>query len=264
MPKVWLSSTVMTPSLPTFSSDSAIIEPISLSAAEMAATLAICAGSVSTFFEPGLDRVDRGDDRGLDALLQDHRVRAGGDVAQTLTDHGPREHGGGRRAVTGDVVGLLGDFLDQLGADLLVRVLEVDLLGDGDAVVGDRGCAPLLLEDDVAALRAERDADGVGELVHARLERPAGVLVVGDLLRHVYDPLGSRLGERWVRQWPSKPAPRPGSARPDGLRRTWHSDRSSANPCWHSRTESANGPALTSGGTRAGSGGTRSGGSPPR
>ena len=53
---------------------------------------------------------------------------------------------------------------------LLVRVLELDLLGDGDAVVGDRGCAPLLVEDDVAALGAERDADRVGELVHARLE----------------------------------------------------------------------------------------------
>ena len=54
MPKVWLSSTVMTPSVPTFSSASAIIEPISLSAAEMAATLAMAAGSVSTFLAPDL------------------------------------------------------------------------------------------------------------------------------------------------------------------------------------------------------------------
>ena len=131
-----------------------------------------------------LDRVDRGDDGLLDALLQDHRVGAGGDVAQTLADHGPGEHRGGRRAVTGDVVGLLGDFLDELGADLLERVFEVDLLGDRHTVVRDRGCAPLLLEHDVAALRAEGDADCVGELVHARLERTAGVLVVGDLLRH--------------------------------------------------------------------------------
>ncbi len=42
MPKVWLSSTVMTPSLPTLSMASAIIAPISLSAAEMDATWAIC------------------------------------------------------------------------------------------------------------------------------------------------------------------------------------------------------------------------------
>ena len=131
-----------------------------------------------------LERVDGGLDGGLDAPLERHRVGPGGHVAQALVDHGPGQDGGGGGAVTGDVVGLLGDFLDQLGADLLVGVLEVDLLGDGDAVVGDRGGAPLLLEHDVAALRAEGDAYGVGELVHAVLEGPAGLLVEGDQLGH--------------------------------------------------------------------------------
>ncbi len=42
MPKVWPSSTFTTPSLPTFSIASAITLPISSSAAEMAATRAIC------------------------------------------------------------------------------------------------------------------------------------------------------------------------------------------------------------------------------
>ncbi len=132
-----------------------------------------------------LDARDGGLDGSLDALLQGHRVGAGGDVAQALTNHRPREHGGGGGAVAGDVVGLLRDFLDQLGADLLVRILEIDLLGDGHAVVGDRGGAPLLLEDDVAALGAEGDAYGVGELVHARLEASASLLVESDGLGHV-------------------------------------------------------------------------------
>ena len=188
MPKVWLSSTVMTPSVPTFSSASAIILPISLSAAEMAATLAIGGGVGLDLLRALLDRLDRGLDRLLDAVLQHHRVGAGRHVAEALTHHRPCEHGGGGGAVAGDVVGLLGDFLDELGADLLVRVLEIDLLGDRDAVVGDRGGAPLLLEHDVAALRAEGDADGVGELVHARLEGAAGVLRVGDLLGHACLP----------------------------------------------------------------------------
>ena len=135
-----------------------------------------------------LDAVDGGVDGGLDALLQGHRVGAGGDVAQALADHGPCQHGGRRGAVTGDVVGLLGDFLDQLGADLLVGILEVDLLGDGHAVVGDGGGAPLLLEHDVAALRPERDAHGVGELVHARFERATSLLVECDHLRHCCPP----------------------------------------------------------------------------
>ncbi len=183
MPKVWLSSTVMTPSLPTLSIASEIIWPISSSAAEMAATCEICSLE-STSLARLLIESTAADDGGLDALLQGHRVGPGGDVAQALVHHRPRQHRGGGGAVTGDVVGLLGDFLDQLGPDLLVRVLEVDLLGDGDAVVGDGGRAPLLLEDDVAALRAERDAHGVGELVHARFEGPTSLLVEGDHLRH--------------------------------------------------------------------------------
>ena len=138
----------------------------------------------STSTAHGADGLDGGLDGGLDALLERHRVGAGGHVAQALADHRPGEDGGGGGAVTGDVVGLLGDLLDQLGADPLERVLELDLLGDGDAVVGDGGGAPLLVEHDVAALRAERDADGVGELVHAPLEAAAGFLVEFDDLGH--------------------------------------------------------------------------------
>ncbi len=42
MPNVWPSSTLTTPSLPTLSMASAMTSPISSSAAEMAATRAIC------------------------------------------------------------------------------------------------------------------------------------------------------------------------------------------------------------------------------
>ncbi len=125
-----------------------------------------------------------GRDGGLDAPLQGHRVRAGGDVAQALADQRLGQDGRRRRAVTGNVVGLLGDLLDQLGADLLVRVLELDLLGDAHTIVGDGGGAPLLLEHDVAALGAERHLDGVGEDVHAPLEAAARLLVERDHLGH--------------------------------------------------------------------------------
>src|SRR6202035_2630137 len=94
-----------------------------------------------------------------------------------------REHGRRRRAVTGNVVGLLSYFLDQLGTDLLPRVLELDLLGDGHTIVGDRGGAPLLLEYHVPALGAEGYLHGVGELIHAALEAAPGVLVKRDHLR---------------------------------------------------------------------------------
>src|SRR5690606_22726139 len=60
-----------------------------------------------------------------------------------------------------------GDFAQRLRAPVLDLVLELDLLGDGDAVLGDTRCAEALVEHDVAALGPERDFDGVGERVHA-------------------------------------------------------------------------------------------------
>src|SRR5690606_6996320 len=120
----------------------------------------------------------------LDAALDGDRVGAGGDHAQALLDERLGEHGGGGGAVTRDVVRLLGDLLDELRTDLLVRVVELDLLGDGDTVVRDRGGAPLLVQNDVAARRAERDLHGVGELVEPALHAPTSFLVESDDLGH--------------------------------------------------------------------------------
>src|SRR5690606_10762306 len=90
--------------------------------------------------------------------------------------------GGAGGARPGASVGLLRALLDLLGAVLLPGVLELDLLGDGYTVVGDRGGAPLLLQNDVAALGAKGHLDGVGELVHTALETAPGVLVKRDHL----------------------------------------------------------------------------------
>ena len=111
-------------------------------------------------------------------------VGAGGDVAQAGLDDGLGQHGGGGGAVAGDVVGLGGHRLDQLCTEVLERILEVDLAGDGDAVVGDDGAAERLGQHDVPAARAERHADRVGELVDAGFHRPARSLVELNLLAH--------------------------------------------------------------------------------
>src|SRR5262249_37047201 len=57
-------------------------------------------------------------------------------------------------------------------------------LGDAHTIVRDGGGTPLLLENDVAALRAQRHLDGVGEGVHAPLETAARLLVERDNLGH--------------------------------------------------------------------------------
>ncbi len=55
-------------------------------------------------------------------------------------------------------------------------VFELDLLGDGDAVLGDRGRAEALVDDDVATLRAERHTNRVRESVHAGEDLGSGGL----------------------------------------------------------------------------------------
>jgi hypothetical protein len=114
-----------------------------------------------------LDVLDHGRDRDLDAALQVHRVHAGGNRFGAFPHDRLRQHGGGGGAVTGGVVGLGSDFAQHLRAHVLELVLEFDLLGDGDAVLGDAGGAETLFDDDVAALGAERHLHRVGENIDA-------------------------------------------------------------------------------------------------
>src|SRR5437660_8611982 len=120
----------------------------------------------------------------LDAPLEPHRVGAGGDVAEALTEDGLRQDGGGGRAVTRDVRGLGRHFLQHLGAHVLVGVLQLDLLGDSHAVLGDRRAAELLVDDDVAPLRAQRRLHGRRHDVDAPEQRRPRVLFEYQLLRH--------------------------------------------------------------------------------
>ena len=161
----------------------------------------------------GLDSFFSSADHGLhrlvDAALELHRAVAGGDQLQALLVDGPREHGGGGGAVAGLVGGLAGDLLHHLRAHVLEPVLEVDLLGDGDAVLGDRGRAERLLDDHVAALGAEGHRDRVGQDANAAQDGVARALVEVDFL-------GCHL----------QTSGKPGFFE---IRRDWHSPAASAN-----------------------------------
>src|SRR5580693_8200604 len=128
-----------------------------------------------------LELLDHGLDREIDTALEVHRVHAGGNRLGTFLDDRSRKHGRGRGAVTGDVGGLRGDLAHHLRAHVLELVFEFDLLGDGDAVLGDAGSAEGFIQHDVAALGAERDFHRIGECLdtaqHA-LARVAGKFYV--------------------------------------------------------------------------------------
>ena len=150
--------------------------PISRSLAEMEATLRDLLLGVDLLNEL-FHRIDRHGHGALDAALDRKRVRTGRHVAETFADDGLRQHRRGGRAVAGDVVGLGSHFLHELRAHVLEVVGELDLFRDRHAVVGDRRRTELLIEHDVAAFGAERDAHGVREDVCTALERATRGLV---------------------------------------------------------------------------------------
>ena len=137
-------------------------------------TWAISAVSL-TFFDLLLDLLDHLGHGLLDAALQVHRVHAGRDRLHAFAQDRVGQNRGGGGAVTGHVVGLLGNLAHHLRAHVLELVLELDLLGDGDAVLGGARRAVRFVENDVAALGPERDPHRVGEDVDAAQHALAGV-----------------------------------------------------------------------------------------
>ena len=131
-----------------------------------------------------LDGLNRSGDSLLHAALDVHGVGTGGDILHALIDEGLCQHGGGGGAVTGSIVRLGGNFSNELCAHVLKLVLQLDLLGDGDTVIGDERAAELLAQHDIAALGAEGNLNGVGQLVDASAKGLAGVLALLDLFSH--------------------------------------------------------------------------------
>ena len=120
----------------------------------------------------------------LDAALQSGRVGAGGHGLHAFAEDGLGQNRRRRGAVAGHVAGLGSDFTHQLRADVLHRILQVDLFGHRHAVLGDGGRTELLLDYNVAALGAERRLDGVRERVDAAQDRLTGFFTVQNLLCH--------------------------------------------------------------------------------
>ena len=122
--------------------------------------------------------------RPLHAAAQLDGIGAGCHIAEALLHHRLSQNRGGGGAVTGAVLGLGGHLLDQLGSEVLEGILQLDLAGDGDAVVDDVGGAVLLLEHDVAAARADRHLDRLGQGIDALLKGIARVIGEADQLGH--------------------------------------------------------------------------------
>ncbi len=175
------SSTVITPSLPTFCIALAISSPMNWS--PFAEILPIWA--ISSFEETFLECFFRCATIASTARstprFRIHRVQPRRHRLGALARDRGREHGRRGGAVAGVVMLFRGDFAHELRAEVLEPVGKFDLLGDGHAVLGDARRPERLFDDDIATLRPKRDLhrviedfDAVQDAI-ARIRREADV-----------------------------------------------------------------------------------------
>jgi len=111
--------------------------------------------------------IDHCFDSEVHAAFEVHRVHAGSDRFCAFVNDGRGQHSCGGGAVTGNVGGLQRHLAYHPRPHVLEFVLELNLLGDRDAVLGNTGRAESSVKHNVAALRAERDPHRSGEDVDA-------------------------------------------------------------------------------------------------
>ena len=123
-------------------------------------------------------------DRLVDAALDDHRIGPRGDDPQAFLIDRQGKNGRGGGAVAGHVAGLLSHGVDELRAHVLERIGQLDLLADGDAVLGDGRPAEALVDDDVAPGGPEGAAHRMSKFLGSGEELLAGVVGVEKLFGH--------------------------------------------------------------------------------
>ena len=149
----------------------------------MVATSVISFSSLASIFSASrLQLLDDPLDGLLNAARQGHGIVAGGDHLETFAVDGLGEDGGGGGAVAGHVAGLAGRFLDELRPHVLVGIGQLDLLGHGDAVLGDIGAAPSFIEHGIAAARPQGAANRPRQLADAGQQFLPRLIAVAQLL----------------------------------------------------------------------------------
>ena len=183
--RLFPSSTVITPSFPTFSIASAKqLADFAVVVRRRSSRRWPCLPCSLTLIDIDLQLVGDVADRLFDALLHVDRIDTRNDGLQAFVENRFGHHGRGRGAVAGDIAGLAGDFANHASAHVFVHVFQVDLFGDRNAVLGDGWRAKALLKNHVAALWAERHFDGTGQLANAAANCFASFLIECNNLCH--------------------------------------------------------------------------------
>jgi len=110
------------------------------------------------------ERSDGDLQRLVQATLDVDGAGTGDDVAHAIGEDRLGQHRSRAGAVADGLAGALGGLPQHLRTEAFLGVFQLDLLGDGDAVVADHRRAPLPLDQHRLGFGPQRHAHGVGQL----------------------------------------------------------------------------------------------------
>ena len=118
----------------------------------------------------------------VNSARQGHGIVTGGNKLEPFAEDGLGQHRGRGGSVPGDIAGLAGGLLDELGTHVLIRVLKLDILGYGYTVLGHIGAAPALVENGIAATGPKGRAHRARQLAGSAQKLLPCVVTVNQLL----------------------------------------------------------------------------------
>ncbi len=103
----------------------------------------------------------------LHTLAEHDRVRTCCQVLHAFVDHGLCQYGSSCGSVAGNIIGLGSSLADDLCTHVLELILELDLLCNGNTIIGNGRCAVALIQNNIASLRSQCDLYCVRQFVNA-------------------------------------------------------------------------------------------------
>ena len=95
-----------------------------------------------------MQRRDRDTCTAIKPTFEIYGAGAGHDVTHAVGEDRVREDRRSTGAIANDIAGLLRCLAKHPGSEIFLRVLEIELLGDGDAVIANDRRTPALLYQD--------------------------------------------------------------------------------------------------------------------
>jgi hypothetical protein len=99
----------------------------------------------------------------VEPALQIDRTGASHDLADAVGKDRVCENGRGTGAITDQIARLLGGLPQHLRTEVFLRVLDVEFLGNCDAVIANDRCSARFLNEDGFGFWPQRDPDRISQ-----------------------------------------------------------------------------------------------------